>query len=264
MQRSLSRADVQTSAQAISICFTSTYTSTRLRLQISCKRLDWQLSCMAQVCDQFPRFLFLVEDLAIDTTEPSSGKDDLGSEQWLDLVRSFASATDFRVAGELTTDILRALGPSDGDDVTGMTVLPALRVLRVHNPLRITGPFWHATQSIITSRRRSGRPVELQFICHGCNTSYTSRRAFKTHLVDEHGYRLMCSYCGDFECNPRLRHRFREHLANEHTEVARNDALISGPIIYSSELQRLVNRHSSLCAPDIVAPDTTGSAPHFE
>jgi hypothetical protein len=264
MQRSLSRAEVQTSAQAISISFTGTNTSTYLRLQISCKRLDWQLSCMAQVRDQFPLSIFSVEDLAINTSESSSVQEDFDSEKWLGLVRSFASATDFRVAGELTTDILRVLGPADGSDTTDMTALPTLRILRVHNPLRITGSFWSAARSIITSRRRSGHPVELQFVCNDCNICHTSRHEFKTHLVEEHGYRrFMCSYC-DFEFNPRRRDRFREHLASEHLEVARNDALISGPIIYSSELRRLVSRHSSLCAPDIVAPSTTATAPPSE
>jgi hypothetical protein len=45
--------------------------STPLRLQISCEQLDWQLSCMAQVCDQFSPFLFRVNNLGINTTQPS-------------------------------------------------------------------------------------------------------------------------------------------------------------------------------------------------
>jgi len=44
MQTSLSQADVQTSAHDISISFTSSNGSTPLRLQISCKQLDWQMS----------------------------------------------------------------------------------------------------------------------------------------------------------------------------------------------------------------------------
>ena len=57
MHTSLIQAEVQTSAHAISIFFTDSSTSTPLRLRISCKQIDWQLSCMAQVCDQFSSFL---------------------------------------------------------------------------------------------------------------------------------------------------------------------------------------------------------------
>jgi hypothetical protein len=213
MQRSLSRAEVQTSAQAISISFTGTNTSTYLRLQISCKRLDWQLSCMAQVRDQFPLSIFSVEDLAINTSESSSVQEDFDSEKWLGLVRSFASATDFRVAGELTTDILRVLGPADGSDTTDMTALPTLRILRVHNPLRITGSFWfsctvnnHLSTALWSSRGAAICMQRLQYLSH-------IAARIQTHLVEEHGYRrFMCSYC-DFEFNPSGRDRFREHLA---------------------------------------------------
>jgi hypothetical protein len=61
MQTSLSRAEVQTSAHAISITFPTQSTSTPLRLQISCEQLDWQLSSMAQICNQFSPFLFRVK-----------------------------------------------------------------------------------------------------------------------------------------------------------------------------------------------------------
>jgi len=77
---------------------------------------------MAQVCDQFSPFLFRVKNLGINTTRSSSEQDDVDGEQWLELVRSFGGARDFRVAGELTTDILCALGPADGGHTT---VLPA-------------------------------------------------------------------------------------------------------------------------------------------
>ncbi|KAI9443737.1 hypothetical protein BJY52DRAFT_444063 [Lactarius psammicola] len=68
MQTPLSRADIQTSAHAISISFSnsSTLSSPPLRLQISCKQLDWQLSSMAQVCDQFSPFLFRITNLRVN------------------------------------------------------------------------------------------------------------------------------------------------------------------------------------------------------
>ena len=74
MQTSLTEAEIQISAHAISISFKNSSTSTPLRLQISCKQLDWQLSSMAQVCDQFSPFLFGVEHLVFNTNDFQVGR----------------------------------------------------------------------------------------------------------------------------------------------------------------------------------------------
>ncbi len=267
MQTSLSRADVLTSAHAISISFSNSSTSTPLRLQISCKQLDWQLSCMAQVCDQFSPFLFRVNNLGINTTQSSSGQDDVDGEQWPELIRAFSGTRDFRVTGELITEILCALGPAGGGHTTDSTILHALRRLRIENPMAVDEPWWDAAQLYITSRRLSGRPVELQALCHICNTSFTQQQEFKRHLVDKHAYRIVCSYCGGFECRPERNRLFRGHLTSKHPEVARNDALISDPSLIPFlpfELDRLVNAHGSLRAPDIVAPSITVTASHSQ
>ncbi|KAH9000189.1 hypothetical protein EDB92DRAFT_474237 [Lactarius akahatsu] len=70
MQTSLCRADVQTSARAISICLSNA--GARLNLQISCEQLDWQLSSMAQICDHFSPFLSRVENLGIFMAQSST------------------------------------------------------------------------------------------------------------------------------------------------------------------------------------------------
>ena len=77
---------------------------------------------MAQICDHFSPFLSNVQDLGIDTTQRSSGEDDVDDEQWLELIRAFDGAEDFRVVGELATDILRALHSANREHTT---VLPA-------------------------------------------------------------------------------------------------------------------------------------------
>ena len=86
----LSRAEVETSAHAISISLTNSDFSTPLRLQISCKQLDWQLSCMAQICDQISPFLFHVGDLRVDASRPPDEQDDVDGEQWLNLLWSLS------------------------------------------------------------------------------------------------------------------------------------------------------------------------------
>ena len=139
LHTSLIQADVETSADAISIFFTDSSTSTPLRLQISCKQLDWQLSCMAQVCDQVSLFLSSVIILGIRTAQPLGGRDDVNGEQWLDLLRSFkfSGAKSFWVANELTTDILCVLGPANKGNTA---MLPSLCHVRVQKPLAMDGP----------------------------------------------------------------------------------------------------------------------------
>ncbi|KAH9059951.1 hypothetical protein EDB87DRAFT_1619400 [Lactarius vividus] len=275
MQASLNQAEVQISGCAISISFTGSSTSTPLRLQISCKQLDWQLSSMAQICNQFSPFLFRVKTLGINTTEPPSGQDDVGGEQWLGLFRSFGNSKYFRVGGVHVSDILYALHSTDGGRTsdghatdgdtpdTIVPVLPALRILRVRP---IDGPFWGVAQEFLTSRRFSGRPVALQLLCYICDASFTWKKSLKTHLMVMHAYRLMCSFCGDFECTPGHRHLFQEHLKTKHpqAEVARGDALISKPHLTPLELSQLVKRYSSLRVPVTGRSSTTVTSPRLQ
>ena len=257
MPTPISLGEVHPSEHAISISFrslTDSSTSTPLRLQISCKQLDWQLSCMAQVCDQFSPFLFRVNSVEIYTTKPSSGHNDADSEQWLELVRSFGGVRDFSVAGKFTADILCALRPANEGNTT---MLSSLRYIRVKKPMVMHGSSWDALQSFITSRSISGRPVQidaLSYQCHICQFSYKEPQELKHHLRDKHRYQILCSYCGDFECTPGHSDLFREHLESKHPEVARIDSLISNPSITRFQLRSSLDRHSSLCAPDIGTP----------
>jgi hypothetical protein len=268
VQTSLSQAEIETSDDAVSISFINSGTSTPpLRLQISCKPLDWQLSGMAQVCDQFSPFLFRVEELRINTTRSPSGQDDEAGEQWLDLVRSFSGARDFWMANELTTDILCALGRTDDT-----SVLPALRHIRIEKPTEMNEPSWDAlvsfTRSFITSRSLSDSPVQVNvqvFPCHIqghiCHAGFRQQEDLDSHLQDEHGYRMMCSHCTDFEWTHN--DLFREHIDNEHPEVASKDALIWSPLLarsLPSQLESLLKKHSFLQAPDLVAPSTIVTA----
>ena len=169
---SLIRAEVQTSAEGISVSFTDSGSSTRtpLSVQISCERLDWQLSSMAQVCDQFSPFLFRVEELSLNTTQSPSGQQDVVGAQWLDLIRSFACARDVWISNELTTDFLGALGQANGGDTT---VFPTLCHLSVENPTEIQEPPWDALLSFINSRALSNHPVKVNVPsqCHICHLS---------------------------------------------------------------------------------------------
>ncbi|KAH9059955.1 hypothetical protein EDB87DRAFT_680714 [Lactarius vividus] len=244
---SLSQADVQTFAHAISISFTSSSSPIPLQLQVSCTQLDQQLSSMAQVCDRLSPFLSRIETLSINTTQSPSEQNDVEGEQWLELVRSFGGAKDFRVAGIHMKDILCALCPAGAADINVLTALRSLRVRAV----AFSGPLGDAIRSFVTSRRRLGRPVKSELLCFVCDYSSRYPQSLRGHLVDEHAYRFLCSYCSNFECTQEHNSNdlFQEHLKSKHPRVARNDPLISRPFLGIFGLGRLVDQHSSPRAP---------------
>ncbi|KAH8984725.1 hypothetical protein EDB92DRAFT_1467622 [Lactarius akahatsu] len=255
----LSQAEVETSGHAISISFISP-----LRFQISCKQLGWQLSSMAQVCDQFSPFLSRVNHLRINSTQSSSEQDDADGGQWLELIRAFGGATDFSVGGELTIVILCALGlVEEGNTI----VFPSLRHLLIENPTAMNEPSWDGLLSFIALRLRSGHPVQVNVpfkLCHICYASFRKQKRLNRHLVDKHS-RVLCSYCRDFECRPGHEGLFRDHLRRTHPDVAYNDDRVwKYYSLTPDQLDSLVARHSFLDTPDIVAPSTTVTAPHSQ
>ncbi|KAH9000284.1 hypothetical protein EDB92DRAFT_484548 [Lactarius akahatsu] len=334
------RAEIKFSGHAVSITFTQPESHARLTLQISCEHLDWQLSSIAQVCDNLSPLLssvqdlgigtttqqsvapiyglsspllsgaqnldiattqqsiapiygmsspllsgaqdpglsttqqsmapiyglsslllsgaqdldvdttqqsvapmyglpspFLpnVQDLGIGTTQRPSGMDDVDGEQWLELIRAFDGTEDFRVASELTIDILRALRPVSGEHTT---VLPALRNLRIPGLVSIHGPLREAVESFATSRRLSGHPVQVyppspvlgadkktpgiprkRFHCNICDISFTQRQGFNRHNKDKHAPRNMCAFCSDFQWTVGRSYLYSKHLKSKHPGV---------------------------------------------
>jgi hypothetical protein len=158
---SLDRAEVQTSANTISICCSAPGALTQLKLQISCEQLDWQLFSLTQICDHFSPFLLRVQDLGISSTLSMMEKADVDGQQWRDLLHAFGGAEDFCVASAHATDILWALFSADDVHATSTTVLPSLCNLRIQNLITVSKPLSDAKASFITSRRLSGRPVKF-------------------------------------------------------------------------------------------------------
>ena len=251
MKIALSEADIQAAVHAVSISFKSSSTSTRLRLQIPCKQLDWQLSSIAQVCDQFSPFLFGVQHLVFNTNDFSSEQDEVDDEQWVLLIRSFGGTRTLSIAGEFTTRILCALQPADEGYTSNTTVLPALRNIRVRKHGTLDWPFWDAAQTLVTSRGLSGHPEELWFECPHCDDPGFTPQGLKEHLVARHAYTIVCSYCDDFQFTMAYVHQFQEHLRSKHLKVVQNDALIwqPPPTLTPLQIDTLADRHSSLHEP---------------
>ena len=199
-----SRAFVETSAHATSISFFKSNTSP-LRLQISCQQLDWQLSCMIQVCDRLSPFLSRVQNIRIDAIQSPSMQDSVGGEQWLEFFRLFSGAGDLWVTGvtsESVKDIMSALSQTDGDRPAGTVVLPVLRNLHVGGIKSIDKPCWNAVRSCITSRLSSIHPLTLQVLCYRCNTISTRRQASEHFKRSKQKFRVMCLHCEPERARP--------------------------------------------------------------
>ncbi|KAH8984711.1 hypothetical protein EDB92DRAFT_2033247 [Lactarius akahatsu] len=154
------RAEILSSEHAISVTFTQPEADARLTLEISSEQLDWQLSSMAQICDQFSSsgFFFGVGDLHINTTQPSSGQDDGDSEHWPGLIHSFIGVERLSLAGQLMTNILRTLRAADQET----SPLSALKYLCIQCPVSST--LQAAIRSFVIPRRPSGRHINVEYI----------------------------------------------------------------------------------------------------
>jgi hypothetical protein len=231
MSRQLSQADILFSGSSVSIRFSHPDASTRLGLRIPCRHLDLQLSDLAQILNHFSHVSSRIQSLGINMTDSPSGQVDVGGEPWLNLIRAFSGAKNFSVAHELATDILRAICSADGEHPT---VLPALRDLRIRKHLTMPGPLWDAVQSLNASRWLSGRPVLVhaaQYSCHHCGVTCKDPKSLKWHLKETAQYRIVCSFCADFEWSDRLDtgDLFGDHLESKHPEVDPIPENISSP-----------------------------------
>jgi len=102
-----------------------------VRLGISCRPSDWQLSSLAQVCSSsFPRTLISsMENLHICDDEYSRPlwQDDIENSQWLELLRPFTAVKNLHLSRDFAPRIVPALQGLVKERMS--EVLPALRHL---------------------------------------------------------------------------------------------------------------------------------------
>ena len=254
MQPSLSQVDLLTSTDVISISISEPAAGRRIALQIPCELLDWQLSSMIQICNHFPPFLSRVKNLGITALTPT-GRDDMDREKWVELIRSFRGAVDFRTAGALVADILLTLSLDVGES----NVLPSLRTLRVPELLSDHEALREAIKLFTSSRRLSGHLVNVyagnRHACGICDASYARRSGLKRHLADKHLPKNVCPHCKSFVRSPGRRYIFLRHLEEHHPGAALTDTPISDPA-----LQYFTSSHYGTHAPSTIThspPDIT-------
>jgi hypothetical protein len=133
-----------------------------VKLSISCKPLDWQISSLAQVCStSFPP-LPTLERLEINIKRNRDSllewQDDTEDTQWLDLLRPFASVKDLDLCEASVPFVAPALQELTGERVT--EVLPALENLFLLG-LQPSGPIKEAIGKFTAARQLSGCPVTV-------------------------------------------------------------------------------------------------------
>jgi hypothetical protein len=160
----LDQADVVLHPRSISLTLSSksgTVGLTKLNLSISCSKLDWQLSSLAQVCDLTLSALPSLDRLSIREYQysPPDWQDDIENTQWLELFQSFTTVKDLHISKQVASCVAPALQDSEFVGERVVDLLPALQNLFVIWP-QPSGPI-HGIEQFIAARELSGYPVAL-------------------------------------------------------------------------------------------------------
>jgi hypothetical protein len=137
--------------------------SARLNLKISCRKLDWQLSSLEQVCNSaFPTFSTL-ERLGLhayihDGPAFVPGQDDIENTQWLDLLRPFVNVKDLQLSEKVAPCAAPALQELTGERVK--EVLPTLQNIFLHD-FKASRPVEEGIRQFVAARQFSGHPVAI-------------------------------------------------------------------------------------------------------
>jgi hypothetical protein len=129
-----------------------------LSITISCRALDRQVACLAQICGKISPFLSNVERLIVTGYHGvfSDWKDYVDNPQWLEIFHAFSALQHMRIPPGLGEIIGSALQELTGESV--MDTLPMLRHLYLPPPFESTQ---QAIQPFISSRQRSNHPVTV-------------------------------------------------------------------------------------------------------
>jgi hypothetical protein len=156
--RKVYQADISCHESAVLFRLCPRNGTEELKLWISCKPLDWQISSLAQVCStSFPP-LPTLERLKIYIEFPLEWQDDMEDTQWLNLLRPFTSVKDLDLCRDLVAFVAPALQGLSGERVT--EVLPALQNLFFTGPMP-SGPVKEAIRKFIAARQLSGFPITV-------------------------------------------------------------------------------------------------------
>jgi hypothetical protein len=133
-----------------------------LELSISCRRSDWQLSSLAQVCSSFfpPALVSSLERLYACEGQHSQlrWQDDVENSQWLELLQPFTAVKELYLSRGFAPCIAPVLQELVGERAG--EVLPALQSLFLEE-LHPSGPVQEAIEKFVAVRQLSSHPISV-------------------------------------------------------------------------------------------------------
>jgi F-box-like len=150
-----------------SIFFLSDYPARHRLWRFKCKRLDWQVFSVAQICSQILPFRSSVESLIIvnvliphSDPLPRIQQDEIDPTLWLQLFRPFTSVQCLKINATLEPFIAAALQGLTGESAA--EVFPSLHSLSIAGNLKMPDETaQQGIQSFVTARQHSSRPVAV-------------------------------------------------------------------------------------------------------
>jgi len=135
--------------------------SETLKLGISCKTSDRQLSAAAQLCNSTVPPFPTLEKLTINGDGVWLWQDDIGAPQWLEILQPFTRVKDLVLSEGLARLVAPALQELAGERVT--ETLPVLQNLFFDGP-QPSGAVKEAMEKFIAARQLSGYPVTMSVV----------------------------------------------------------------------------------------------------
>ena len=131
-----------------------------LKVGISCRELDWQVSFLEQVCTSSLPPVSVLEDLYIydHSFSPRVWEDNIDNALWLELLRPFTAVKDLFLSDTIAPRVVPALQELVGGRMT--EVLPTLQNVflgKVHS----SGPVQEGVGKFIAARQLTSHPIAV-------------------------------------------------------------------------------------------------------
>ena len=133
--------------------------SERLKVEISCGELDWQLSFLEQVCTSSLPPVSTLEDLYMRGRQwPQDWKDNIDYAQWLEMLHSFTAVKNLYLSKELAPCVVPALQDLVGGRST--EVFPSLQNIFLEE-LQESGPVQEGIKKFVAARQVISHPITV-------------------------------------------------------------------------------------------------------
>jgi hypothetical protein len=158
--RAFDKAHVQFDDDFAHVELSASSPTRNLRIAISCREPDWQLSSIEQVCNSSLDPLSMVEDFYIEHrySRPVWKNDAIENTLWLQFLLPFTAVKNLYLSKEFAPGIVSALQELIGGRIT--EILPSLQNIFVEG-LEPSRPFQENIGRFVAARRLSGHPIAI-------------------------------------------------------------------------------------------------------